>query len=57
MISSDADAGACLVTSNMITGTKNGAIRAMTTGVPHGPDLAAAPNSAARMSVTSNLVS
>jgi uncharacterized secreted repeat protein (TIGR03808 family) len=57
MISSDADAGACLVTSNMITGTKNGAIRAMTTGVPHGPDLAAAPNPAARMSVTSNLVS
>jgi uncharacterized secreted repeat protein (TIGR03808 family) len=57
MISSDADAGACLVTSNMMSGTKNGAIRAMTMGVPHGPDLASAPDPAARMSVTSNLVS
>jgi len=57
MISSDADAGACLVTSNMMSGTKNGAIRAMTMGVPHGPDLASAPDPATRMSVTSNLVS
>jgi uncharacterized secreted repeat protein (TIGR03808 family) len=58
MISSDAAAGACLVTSNIITGTKkNGAIRAMTMGVPQGPDLATAPDPAARMSITSNLVS
>jgi uncharacterized secreted repeat protein (TIGR03808 family) len=57
MISSDVDAGACLVTSNLITGSKNGAIRAMNMGLPHGPDLATAPDPAARMSVTSNLVS
>lgn len=41
-VSSDPAAGACLVSNNMISGTKDGAIRAMEHGVPHGPDLAAA---------------
>ncbi len=57
LISSDAEAGACLISSNIITGTRNGAIRAMTNGRPEGPDLAAAPEPGARISVTSNLVS
>ena len=40
-ISSDPAAGACLVSNNMISGTKDGAIRTMAHGVVHGPDLAA----------------
>lgn len=57
LISSDIEAGACLVTANMITGATNGAIRAMTLGEPLGPDLAAVPADATRVSVTANLVS
>jgi uncharacterized secreted repeat protein (TIGR03808 family) len=57
LISSDAEAGACLISSNVITGTKNGAIRAMTNGQPEGPDLAAAAEPGARINVTANLVS
>lgn len=57
LISSDAQAGACLVSSNMITGTKNGAIRAMTMGAPEGPDLAKTSETGTRISVSSNLVS
>jgi uncharacterized secreted repeat protein (TIGR03808 family) len=58
LISSDAEAGACLVSSNMITGAKNGAIRAMTNGQPQGPDLATLPTEpGARVSVSANLVS
>ncbi len=57
LISSDADAGSCLVSSNMIAGTKNGAIRAMTNGQPEGADLAASPQPSARVSISANLVS
>jgi uncharacterized secreted repeat protein (TIGR03808 family) len=57
LISSDAEAGACLISSNMIAGAKNGAIRAMTNGQPEGPDLATAPEPGARISVSANLVS
>jgi len=39
-VSSDSAAGACLITSNMISGTPEGAIRAMDLGRVHGPDLA-----------------
>lgn len=45
-ISSDPAAGACLVSNNMISGARDGAIRAMAHGVPHGPDLASADASA-----------
>ena len=56
MISSDAAAGACLVSQNMISGTRDGAIRAMDHGVAHGPDLATAGASATgRISVSGNL--
>jgi hypothetical protein len=58
LISSDAEAGACLVSSNMITGAKGGAIRAMTNGQAQGPDLATAPTEpGARISISANLVS
>ena len=57
LVSSDIEAGACLVTANMITGATNGAIRAMTLGEPLGPDLAAVPADATRVCVTANLVS
>ncbi len=39
-ISSDAEAGAVLVSTNMISGAREGAIRAMNKGALHGPDLA-----------------
>ncbi len=58
LISSDAEAGACLISSNMITGAKGGAIRAMTNGQAQGPDLATAPTEpGARISISANLVS
>lgn len=41
-VSSDAAGGACLISNNMISGTQDGAIRAMEHAVPHGPDLASA---------------
>jgi uncharacterized secreted repeat protein (TIGR03808 family) len=56
LISSDAAAGACLVTANMISNVRNGAVRAMTMGQPEGPDLAAAPSGTGRLSVSDNLV-
>jgi uncharacterized secreted repeat protein (TIGR03808 family) len=58
LISSDAEAGACLVSSNMITGAKSGAIRAMTNGKAQGPDLATETTQpGARISISANLVS
>ena len=57
LISSDAEAGACLISSNIIAGTKTGAIRAMANGQPEGPDLATAPSPGARISVSANVVS
>ncbi len=57
LISSDPEAGACLVSSNMISGAKNGAIRTMTLGRPEGPDLAASPPPAGRLAISANLVS
>lgn len=41
-ISSDPGAGACLVSNNMISGARDGAIRTVAHGVAHGPDLASA---------------
>ncbi len=58
LVSSDAEAGACLITANMIAGTTGGAIRSMTLGVPEGPELATAPATAgARIAISGNLVS
>lgn len=56
LISSDPAAGACLVSQNMISGARDGAIRAMDHGEPHGPDLASAePPKGGRIAISGNL--
>jgi uncharacterized secreted repeat protein (TIGR03808 family) len=55
-ISSDAAAGHVLVAQNMLAGCRDGAVRAVERGVPHGPDLARTPIDSARVSVTGNVV-
>jgi uncharacterized secreted repeat protein (TIGR03808 family) len=55
MVTSDREAGSCLVSQNMISGAKEGAIRAMTLGVPVGPDLASEAPAGSRVSVAGNL--
>lgn len=55
-VSIDEGAGTALVTGNLITGTKDGAIRAMTGPTPTGPDLALASAEAFRnLAVYSNV--
>ena len=56
MVSSDPKAGACLISQNMISNTRDGAIRAMDHGQPHGPDLASADAPAgSRLAISGNL--
>ncbi len=55
MVTSDREAGACLLAQNMISGAKDGAIRAMTHGVPVGPDLASEPPASSRVAIAGNL--
>lgn len=55
MISSDQTGGACLVASNVISGSQDGAIRAMTHGRAHGPDLAQSATPTARIAISGNL--
>lgn len=56
LVSSDPAAGACLISQNMISGARDGAIRAMDHGAPHGPDLASAePAKAGRIAISGNL--
>jgi uncharacterized secreted repeat protein (TIGR03808 family) len=55
MVTSDREAGACLLAQNMISGAKDGAIRAMTHGVPVGPDLASEAQAGSRISIVGNL--
>jgi len=57
LVSADRDAGAALIANNMISGAKDGAIRAMDgTGAPSGPDLVAAePPFAGRLVLSGNL--
>ncbi len=55
-VSIDRGAGTALITGNLISGTKDGAIRAMTGPVPTGPDLALASAEAFRnLAVYSNV--
>ncbi len=54
VISSDPKAGACMITNNLISGSKNGAIRAMELGKPHGPDLVDQDNKSERVAVWGN---
>ena len=55
MISSDNEAGAALVSGNMISGATDGAIRAMTLGRPHGPDLALTATETPRIRISGNM--
>ncbi len=55
MVSSDSSAGAAFVTSNMISGATDGAIRAMTRGSAHGPDLALTTTETPRIRITGNM--
>jgi uncharacterized secreted repeat protein (TIGR03808 family) len=56
LLSSDPGAGACLVSNNMISGTKDGAIRVNDHGTPVGPDLATdAPPAGGRVAISGNL--
>ncbi|MGE3227836.1 MAG: TIGR03808 family TAT-translocated repetitive protein [Hyphomicrobium sp.] len=56
LVSSDPAAGACLISQNMIANVRDGAIRSMDHGTPHGPDLAsAAAVPPGRLSISGNL--
>jgi uncharacterized secreted repeat protein (TIGR03808 family) len=55
MVTSDREAGSCLIAQNMISGAKEGAIRAMTLGMPVGTDLAIDAPAGTRVSVAGNL--
>lgn len=55
IISADKDAGACLVSGNMISGSRNGAIRAMDHGRVMGPDLSTTTTQTGRVSIFGNL--
>lgn len=56
LVSSDPAAGACLISQNMISGTRDGAIRHMDLGVPQGPELASAePTKVGRLALGGNL--
>lgn len=56
MITRDPAAGSALIASNLISGSRDGAIRAMDTGTLIGPDLARAPTASARITITGNAV-
>lgn len=58
MISSDPGSGKAMISGNMISGSKDGAIRMMSLGVAEGLDLALhAPPNGSRVTVSSNAVS
>lgn len=57
MVSSDTGAGSALVTSNMISGASDGAIRAHDKGRVFGPDLAKLPPTTGRVTITGNSAS
>lgn len=54
-VSSDEAAGSCLIANNLISNSKDGAIRKMTLGVPAGPDLAREPASDERIAINGNV--
>jgi uncharacterized secreted repeat protein (TIGR03808 family) len=55
LISADKEAGACLVTGNMIAGASDGAIRLMNHGTAEGPDLAQAVPMSGRLAISGNV--
>jgi len=49
------EAGACLIASNLISNTEDGAIRRMAHGLLSGPDLAREPKAAGRITLSGNV--
>ncbi len=54
-VTSAPDAGSCVIANNIISETKDGAIRAMNHGAVLGPDLAREPQANGRITVTGNV--
>ena len=55
LLSADPEAGAAFVTGNMISGARDGAIRAHRLGQPFGPDLALAATDTQRVRISGNM--
>jgi uncharacterized secreted repeat protein (TIGR03808 family) len=55
MITRDPEAGAALIAQNLISGTREGAIRAMDKGVLAGPDLARGGTQSSRIAISGNV--
>lgn len=54
-VTSSPEAGACLIANNLISGSRDGAIRADDHGVPLGPDLGAGTTATKRVAIANNL--
>ncbi len=54
-ITNAAEAGACLIANNLISKTKDGAIRTMDHGLVKGPDLARDPSKGGRIALSGNV--
>ena len=54
-VTSAPEAGSCLIANNLISGSMDGAIRAMNHGAMLGPDLAREPQAAGRITVSGNV--
>ncbi len=54
-VTSAAEAGACLIANNLISGSRDGAIRADDHGVPLGPDLGTGTTATKRVAIVNNL--
>ena len=54
-VTSAPEAGSCLIANNIISETKDGAIRAMNHGAVLGPDLAREPQASGRITVSGNV--
>lgn len=54
-VTGDSQAGACLIANNLISQTREGAIRKMHLGAVSGPDLARDPSAAGRIALSANV--
>ena len=54
-VTGDVDAGAVMIAANMISDSKDGAIRALKLGAPYGPDLALTRPEGARVLIERNM--
>jgi uncharacterized secreted repeat protein (TIGR03808 family) len=54
-VTGDVNAGAVMIAANMISGSKDGAIRALKLGVPYGPDLSLTRTESTRVLIERNM--